>query len=310
MDIRRVERQEVFMNTSISIQVYSDQSTILTQEKIQEAFGCFARVVQKFTRFDATSELSRLNNNSGKPFPVSSELFNLIVYMIELSRLTDGKYDPTIIDLLETYGYNSTYDFHNLNDPDLYDKVSKLVRSRPSPMEIKLDEEKLTVCLAKNQRLDLGSIGKGYAIDLAYEVLDGFPAVMINAGGDIRLKGPKPDGLPWTLNLSYSQLPNRELHQETSLGSIELSTGSLCGSGGWARKVRFFHHLINPKTGIPINEVSQTFVYAPKALDADAWATVLFTTGRAGLSLLQAKGYEGIVIDEAGKLFPSTGFKI
>lgn len=312
MHTRKVEQEQVFMNTIVRITLYSDKSTVQSHEKIQQAFACFDTVVKKYTRFNSKSELAKLNNSGGKPFKVSTEFFYLIEYMLGLSKLTDGSYDPTIIDLLETYGYGENRNFEALDDPQLFEKIQELVKTRPRPQEIKLDKKKLTVQLAPRQRLDLGSIGKGYAVDLAYDVLADFPAFMINAGGDIRVKGPKPEGETsnrenlddgdWQIALYKAQLPNKALQQDNLLGTISLKEGSVCGSGGWARKVRFFHHLLNPKTGLPINETSQTYVIAPTAIEADTWATVLFTLGEKGLELLKSKKFAGIVVDKNGKI--------
>lgn len=308
MHTRKIEQEQVFMNTIIRITLYSDKSTIYSQEKIQQAFDCFNLVVKKYTRFNSTSELAQLNNSNGKPFKVSLELFGLIEYMLELSKLTNGSYDPTIIDLLETYGYGGNRNFEELDDKDLFNNIQKLVLSRPKPLEIVLNKKNLTVKLATRQRLDLGSIGKGYAIDLAYDTLSDFPAFMINAGGDIRVKGPKPDGNNWQISLYKAQLPNKALHKENSLGTISLEKGSICGSGGWARKVRFFHHLLNPKTGMPINELSQTYVIAPTAIEADAWATILFVNGKKSLKQLKKLMFSGIIIDKDGKLIQTGDF--
>jgi len=296
------------MNTTVRITVYSDKSTIYTQEKFQEAFDCFTQVVKKYTRFDSSSELAKLNNSNGEAFKVSPEMFRLIKYMLELSNLTNGRYDPTIIDLLEAYGYGEGRNFEELNDEELYSKIKKLVESRPHPRDIILDEKSLTVKLAKRQRLDLGSVGKGYAIDLAYEVLDVFPALMINAGGDIRVKGPKPDKNEWSIGLYKTPLANRPIQESQLFGTVTLKGGSVCGSGGWVRRVRFFHHLLSPHTGTPINETSQSFVFAPTALEADAWATILFILGSKGLAQLEKNGYEGIVVDQAGKIFETNSY--
>lgn len=309
MQTRKIEREQVFMNTIVRIILYSDKPTIFTEEKLQEAFNCFADVVKKYTRFNSKSELAKLNNSGGKPQKVSREFFELIEFMLNLVNLTNESYDPTIIDLLESYGFSKDKNYEVLDDPGLFDRIQKLVQTRPNPSQIKLDRENYTVILAPRQRLDLGSIGKGYAVDLAYQVLEDFPAFMVNAGGDIRVKGPKPDETPWEVGLDYSQLPNKKLHQEKLLGTIQLTDGSICGSGGWARKVKFFHHLLNPKTGTPINEISQTYVVAPTALEADPWATVLFTMGRPGLDLLEERGYTGLILDKNSKIYTTKNFK-
>lgn len=288
------------MNTLIQMTLFSDKATVYTQQKIQAAFDCFDQVVKKYTRFSPRSELSALNNSGGTPMKVSSELFMLIKYMLELAKLSNGSYDPTIIDLLETYGYDQKSTFENLDDPNLYLKIQKLIKTRPHFSSIKLDSKDLTIELAKRQRLDLGSVGKGYAIDLAYDLLEEFPSFMINAGGDIRVKGPKPDGSKWEIGLQKTQAPNKGLTEEKLIGRVQLNQGSLCGSGGWARKIKFFHHLLNPKTGMPINSISQTFTFAETAMKADAWATILFTLGFDGLQLLEAQGISGMVIGNDG----------
>lgn len=302
MLVRKIEQEKVFMNTVIRITLFTDKSTVYTQQKIQDAFGCFDEVVKKYTRFSSKSELSSLNNSGGKTTKVSEELFNLIEYMLQLAQLSGGSYDPTIIDLLETYGYDQKSNFENLDDPKLYDKIQELIKIRPHFSLIKLNRLNLTVNLAKRQRLDLGSVGKGYAIDLAYKALIEFPAFMINAGGDIRVKGPKPDGKEWEIGLQKTQVPNRALVENQLIGRVNLKEGSICGSGGWARRVRFFHHLLNPKTGMPINSISQTFTYAKTAMEADAWATILFTLGVDGLSLLEKGKIQGVVVDNDGSI--------
>ena len=302
MQVRKFEQDKVFMNTIIRITLFSDKSTVHTQEKIQKAFRCFDQVVKKYTRFSPKSELSTLNNSGGKVARVSKELFELIEYMLKLAKMSDGSYDPTIIDLLETYGYDQNSNFEGLDDPKLYDRIQELIKIRPHFSNIVLNKENLTIELARRQRLDLGSVGKGYAIDLAYEELTEFPAFMINAGGDIRVKGPKPEGRKWEIGLQRTQAPNKGIVSEELIGKVQMNHGSLCGSGGWARKVKFFHHLLNPKTGMPINSISQTFTHATTAMEADAWATILFTLGTDGLKLLEEQGISGMVVENNGSV--------
>ncbi|MCA9381292.1 FAD:protein FMN transferase, partial [Candidatus Dojkabacteria bacterium] len=88
-----------FMNTDIDITVIQDgQSTIEIAEAIESAYGEFERIVKKFTRFNEDSELSNLNRQSGKWVQVSEELVFLVSYMLNMSKKTDGAFDPTIID--------------------------------------------------------------------------------------------------------------------------------------------------------------------------------------------------------------------
>jgi thiamine biosynthesis lipoprotein len=304
--------EQVFMNTIIRIQVISDKGTVFTKNKIRKAFGNFSRVVDRFSRFSDYSELSILNSNSGKFFRVSQELFILITFILDLANISKGAFDPTIIDLLEAYGYDKKQTFDKLNKPEIYDEIKKMIKDRPSWQEIKLDRKNLSVKLAKGQKLDLGSVGKGYAIDLAYKDLKKeFDHFLINAGGDIRVSGLNDKGLYWKIMLYKAPLPN---HAETgkdanSLGLIEMEPGkSIACSGGWARRVGAFHHLLSPFDGLPINENSQSYVVGPNAMQADAWATLLFVTGKSALPIMRSHELAGLLLDFQGNIFQSDNF--
>jgi len=138
--------------------------------------------------------------------------------------------------------------------------------------------------------------------------LDKFPAFIINAGGDIRAKGLNVQGKPWKVALYKTQLPNQRITDDYILGFIDLNNASVASSGGWARRVSFFHHLLNPKTGMPENISTQSYVIGKTALTSDAWATILYLTGQAGLELLEKNGLQGLVISESGQIFKTPGF--
>lgn len=298
------------MNTNISIQVYSDLGTVKTKEQLDKAFAMFDLVVKKYTRFDNSSELSRLNKSNGKLYQVSTEFFELIEYLLELSQITNGVFDPTIIDLLELYGYDKNQSYEQLDDPTLLNKIKTYLSRRPTPSSIELYKETSEVKLVKGQRIDLGSIGKGFAVDLAHNVLsESFKAFLINAGGDVRIKTDKTIKPTWIVDLFRAPLPNQAPVEDASWGQLELSGNiSVAGSGGWVRRIKFFHHLLNPKTGLPQNIVSQTFTIADNAISADAWATILFLMGKAGTELAAQNNIEYMIIMADGEILRSTGF--
>lgn len=302
--------EKIYMNTVIRIHVVSNKGTVYTRERMQKAFTFFDEVVKKYSRFDKNSELSILNKNSGKKTLISAELFKLIEKTLEVSKLTNGMYDPTIIDLLELYGYDKKQDFSNLYKASLSDEVVKLTKDRPSVDEIKLNKTSHSITLAKNQRIDLGSIAKGFAVDLAHDYLfkQGFSGFLINAGGDLRSFGTNEKGLPWRVLLYKSELPNHDFEKGLFLGAINLENMAITGSGGWARKVGFFHHLLNPKNGLPINSVTQTYVMAKKAVDADVWSTALYVMGKDCLKLIEERGMEGLLVKDTGEILKTSGF--
>ena len=97
---------------------------------------------------------------------------------------------------------------------------------------------------------------------------------MIDAGGDIRCFGLKDGIEKWNIGLYNPDDPNKPL------GNVELNSGeSIACSGSFARKVDYFHHLINPKTGKPEDKHKVCFVTAKNALIADTFATVSYILG-------------------------------
>lgn len=289
--LRELSRQDNLMKTTVTITVVYDPekfSTVSVAERIEAAFTEFHRVVKQYTRFESTSELSILNQHSGEWWEVNPEFYELTQFMLKLAAETGGVYDPTIIDILEAYGYDPKYDFSKLEDPALEAKIQRLVETRPSWSEVELKDGKIK--LVPGQRLELGGIGKGYAIDLAYEKLKEIGNFMIDAGGDIRVLGTNVDGKPWRIGLKHRfMLPAKEgldesgnaepQFEERIFGNIESTDLAVASSGSWARRVGKFHHILNPSTGQPSDDYATVFTAAPTALLADSWATPLFIAG-------------------------------
>ena len=302
--------EQVFMNTIIRLQIISSKGTVFTKNKAKEAFSFFDMVVGKFSRFNPKSELSEMNNSYPKAFTSSKELFALVKLSLELNKKGKGFYDPTLIDLLENYGYDKKQDFSCLENPDFYKEMQKLVKNRKNPKDIELNEKTRTIKLQKGQRIDLGSIAKGYAVDLAYDFLiKDFDNFLINAGGDVRVGGVNEQGLPWKIMLYKAPLPNQSDCGKEFLGMVEIEPGvSIASSGGWARRVGTFHHLLNPVDGLPINQISQTYVIAPNATCADAYSTFLFVEGPDAIPIIVKDGFSGLLIDFQGNIFKSKKF--
>lgn len=263
------------MNTTISIKVVQNkEGTIAINEAIDQAYNEFDRIVKQYTRFNEDSELSNLNRRNGEWIQVSDEFFFLIEIMLDLANKTNGAFDPTIIDFLEMYGYDKNYDFSKLNAEDLEKRIKLRAEIRPKFSDIELDKKNKKVKLSNDQRIDLGGIGKGYAIDCAFEKLKNVTNnFLIDGGGDIRASGKNEKDEIWQVGLKSL---NEKKEIET-FGMIELNNEALASSGSWARKVKNFHHLINPATGEPVKvDYNTVFVQAPTALLADSWATALF----------------------------------
>jgi len=295
------------MNTTINIQVLSDKGTVYTREIINKAYEQFAYVVKNFTRFQPDSQLSKFNANSKNP--ISSELFFLVEYALKLAHKTNGKYDPTILDVLEAYGFDDKKQFNKLSDKKLFSKIKNIIAKRGSYKDIQIDQKNLTIKLLPNQRIDLGSIGKGYAIKLAQQVLgEIFDNFLIEAGGDVYAKGKNEHSKPWKAALVTNT--NAQNQSTEILGYVNLTNQSLCSSGSWSNKYRFFHHLINTSSGLPENSTKQVFVLGNNPMDTDAWSTALYLTGVQGLNLIKHEDLEALIIDQYDTLIKSKNFNI
>lgn len=280
--MKKIIRQKDFMNTKITISIVKEnQSTIEINDAFDAAFGEFDRIVKKYTRFNENSELSNLNRRGGEWTKVSDEFFFLINYMIEMAQKTDGAYDPTIIDFLEVYGYDKNYDFSKLDKPELNNLVEKIAKNRRSWKEIEMNEEKSEVKLGKGQKIDLGGIGKGYAIDCAFEKIKKISEdFLIDAGGDVRASGVNEKNELWKIGLRFLK------DKKPMIEYAQLNNNAVASSGSWARKVKQFHHLINPQTGKPVEkEYTTVYVLADSAIEADAWATALFIDPSISINL-------------------------
>jgi thiamine biosynthesis lipoprotein len=279
------------MNTKVEFSTWTRLDRDKVHELFDKGFQQFHFVIEKFSRFNKDSELSRLNNFAGKEVQVSKELFSLIEFALKMAKKTNGIFDPTIIDFLEAYGYSENYSFEKLNNKKLIQReIQQILKTRASYKNIKLLGDGYRVRLHENQRIDLGSISKGYAIDRAFEKLKPLGNFLINAGGDIRAHGSGKNDKPWLVGLNVPK--------QGQIGSVRLDNQAICCSGSWARKVRYFHHLINPKTGNPQNKFKTTFVVANTAMEADAWSTALFVAGENAEKLIKKYKLKAIVVTD------------
>jgi thiamine biosynthesis lipoprotein len=225
---------------------------------------------------------------------------------LEAARQTRGAYDPTLLDYLEAAGYDRSFE------------ETRLPRSRPAPdmpsrsfywHSIHLDPVHSTIFLPPGCRLDLGGIGKGWAIDQVSEILKYSSGFAIDAGGDIRVGGRQASGEPWTIGIAN---PFRE---NSHIKTLELKNGAICTSSTQRRKWKmggqWQHHIIDPSTGRSSQtEVASASVLAPSAVQAETLAksTIVLGPGK-GLELLEKQpGVSGLLVLHDGRLLMSHEF--
>jgi thiamine biosynthesis lipoprotein len=241
-------------------------------ESEAEAERAFEAVVAEFERLEAIlsrfrldSDLSRLNR-VGR-LEACPDLLEVTELALEARERTGGRFDPTVHDALLAAGYDRTFESLALDAPSA-PTVAFACRG-----DVWVDETAGTIELEDGVRLDFGGIGKGYAVDRACALLSAAGPCLVNAGGDLAVRGRPRDGC-WPIGV------------ETPDGTISLALedGALATSGRdrrrWRRGGHERHHLVDPGTGMPSDsDLLRVSVAAASAVDAEVLAKALFLAG-------------------------------
>jgi thiamine biosynthesis lipoprotein len=221
--------------------------------KIQKRIEVYDKTYSRFRKDSLVTQMSLENKRYALP-PDAEKLFSLYQ---KLYYLTKGLVTPLIGQLLVDAGYDQTYSL-----------VEKRHLVAPTSWEETLDYSFPFVTLKKSTLLDFGAAGKGYLIDIVADILikEDISSFCIDAGGDIVCKGAKK------LRVG---LENPQNTKEV-IGVLTLENQSICGSAGNRRKWGKYHHIFNPKTQKPVEDILATWVVSKTALEADAIATCLF----------------------------------
>jgi len=287
-----VSKKETLLGTEIEIKLPEKFSSFFSN-----CFSELKRIENTYSRFLDTSELSKLNANLGVWHTISDEFLYLIEKSEQIKKQTDGNFDITLKSTLDNLGYDKNYSFKEKKETKtLIQKIKEVL-----PL-ISIDKKNKKVLLRK--QIEFGGCGKGFALDCASKLLDskGVTHYYINAGGDIFAK---QDGPPWEILLEHPDDSSRVI------GKIILNKKAIAGSNPNKRKWGKHHHLINAKTKLPANDVKAIFVIAPLGIEADAYATALFTAGFENAILIsQHLNIEILMISPENKMYLSPGFEV
>jgi thiamine biosynthesis lipoprotein len=267
-----------------------------------------AELEARWSRFLDSSEVTRMNREAGRPVTVSGATLALVERAIEGARVTAGRYDPTMLRAVERAGYDRSFEHIDRDGtpprrPDGRDPVVVAGFDR-----VMVDRSASTVTVPSGVGFDPGGIGKGFAADLVVEALlrDGAAGACVNLGGDLRVEGESPGGGPWAAGVEHPTRSRLSALLTLDRGAVATSTRT---RRTWGSREDPRHHLIDPATGRP----AVTPVVAATAVAAEGWqAEVLskaaFLAGPVdGLALLEEAGAQGLVVDEDGTVFESSG---
>ena len=318
------ERQELKLFKKASLTMGTVFETTIYAPDKYVAEKTFNEVVQEINRLDylmsnykKESVLSELNRNaSAEPAACNKELAGVIEQSLQYSDITDGAFDITIGPLMKKWGF-----FKKKGRIPGKEELESVLES-VSYKNI-IVEEKTIKSLAKNPgtvktvffknpgtRIDLGGIGKGYAVDKAISVLkqNGISSALINFAGNIYTFGTPPGKDSWVIGLQHPR------ESEGLLGTFDIKDKAVSTSGDYEKffiiEGKRYSHIIDPRTGNPVKGIVSATIVTGNAARADALSTGVFVLGlEKGMDLIeQLSDVEGIIVykDTNSKLSTKT----
>ena len=260
------------------------------------------RIDVKFSRYRESSVVSEINRFAGRtPVAVDEETDMLVRTALDLSRLTDGRFDPTVGALRRAWDFRSG----RVPAPEEIDALLPLVDAGA------VSARNRTIFLKRaGMEIDLGGVGKEYAVDRAARLLreEGVESAVVSFSGDVRTVGSRGDGRPWKVGVVDPRNRSRCLFAVRPISDAGIATSGDYERGFVKGGVRY-HHILDARTGWPARGVSSVTVLAASAFRAGCYATAAFLFGRdEGLALLEAaKDVEGALVTEDGSILTTTG---
>ena len=258
--------------------------TVALRAAGEEALGEVDRLEAQLSLYRNTSEVSHLNARAGRePVRVTPGLFALLQQAKNLHQESGGAFDITIGPLVRCWGFMDGSG--HLPAPG----ELAIARAKVGMDLVHLDPQDFTVRFAREGvMLDLGAIGKGYAIERAAEVLRqaGITSALLHGGtSTIYALGRPPEAEFWKVAVENPQaqkpgcLP--AMLAAVALKNEALSVSAVQGKS-FQEAGKTFGHVIDPRSGEPANTALLAAVVLPSATETDALSTALLTLGRAG----------------------------
>lgn len=278
-----IHRSQPLLGTFVTISAWgADPARV--QSAISAAFAEVRRADALMSIHRVDSELSRINSLAAtQAVQASPELFDVLQLAQDVAAKTEGSFDVTIRPLADLWGF--IWKEHRLPTEQELEAVLPRVNFRL----VELETGNRTVRFRQvGVSIDLGGIGKGVAVDMAITKLRelGITNAMVKAGGDLRVMGVPPGEDFWTVQLE-------DPRKQGSRVSIPLRDAALSTSGNYENFFevagRRYSHILDPRTGLPVQGIAACTVIAPTCVESDAWATACFVYG-ASRSLEQLAG--------------------
>ena len=284
-ELQRFAFEKAEMGLPFRVTLYAEEEAA-AKKAADAAFERVAVLNSILSDYDPDSEISRLSRTSGqgKAVPVSGDLWRVLERGQEMAARTDGAFDVTVGPLVNLWRRA-----RRKNELPSAELITEM-RARVGFRNLRLEPEHRTVdLLVPDMRLDVGSIGKAYAVDAALAVLKqrGFPRALAGGSGDMAAGDPPPGQPGWRIevaSLDTSGAPPPQI--------VVLANRAVATSGDVFQRVEIggkrYSHIVDPHTGLGLTDHALVTVIAPDCFTANSFSTSVSVLGpERGLKLVE-----------------------
>ena len=262
------------------------------------------RIERLISSWDPNSQTSEVNRMAGiEPVVVDRELLRLIDRARKVSKLTKGAFDISYASMDRLWKFDGSQTVIPA-DSAITNAIKLIGYER-----IIVDRRASSVFLTDTgMKIGFGAIGKGYAANRASKIMKelGIASGLVNAGGDLIAWGTQADGSDWQIGIAD---PN---DRDKIYSWLSIKDQAVVTSGDYERFITIdgqrYSHIIDPRTGYPVQGLKSVTIISRDAEIADALATSVFVLGeQKGLELVNLlMGVECIIVNDDNELITSN----
>lgn len=303
--------------TSITGYAKSQKEFTRQMELLEKKLQHYHKLFDIYHTYDGINNIKTINDAAGtEPVKADADIIKLLQLGKEMYQKTDGQINiasGSVLSVWHDYREQGTLEPENAKLPP--EDLLKTQANHTDIEQLVIDEKASTVYLKDAEMsLDVGSIGKGYAVqrlsEYAREI--GMEHVLISVGGNVCAVGTRADGEPWRVGIENPDTESLQSYVRT----VDIADESIVTSGNYQRyyevdKKRYCH-IIDPDTGMPAEHFPSVSVITDDSGIADALSTALFNMEyEEGLSFVESlPDVEALWIMEDGGIRCSSGFKV
>ena len=285
------------MDTAMDFTVYGDAALL------DEAETLIGSLEEQVSVTDEHSDIYAIDHTGSGS--LSGNAAELMEQALELCRRTGGALDISVYPIVRAWGF--TTGSYQIPDEETIQSLLPLV----DYTQIQYDAATGVVTLPEGMEIDLGSVAKGYAGQLAAQMLreHGVQSALLNLGGNVQTVGTKPGGFPWQIGIKDPQ-------GEDAMMVLSVEDQAVVTSGGYERYFeqdgQTYWHIMDPSTGHPADSglISVTIV-GDEGVVCDGLSTALFVMGleKAADLWVQSCDFEAVFVTASGEVYITEGLR-